>query len=113
MSWDQFSKLDPECKNSEIQRLLPLVSSMSEDIVSIQRDCNTVHTKLHEIKNNHENQKHQESYIRETEPNAARTEEMSVFSASTNVLSEKSNPDPSLIAKSRSMSKRVKLNVGG
>ena len=30
-----------------------------------------------------------------------------------NVLSEKSNPDPSLIAKSRSMSKRVKLNVGG
>ena len=54
---------------------------------------------------------------------------MSVFSASSkhfimylkfkkklfpaNVLSEKSNPDPSLIAKSRSMSKRVKLNVGG
>ena len=32
---------------------------------------------------------------------------------SANVLSEKSNPDPSLIAKSRSMSKRVKLNVGG
>ena len=50
MSWEQFSKLDPECKNSEIQRLLPLVSAMSEDIVSIQRDCNTVHTKLHEIK---------------------------------------------------------------
>lgn len=50
MTWEQFSKLDPDCKSSEIRRLLPFVSAMSDDIASIQRDFNIVDTKLHEIR---------------------------------------------------------------
>ena len=50
MSWDQFSRLDPECKNSEIQRLLPLVSYLTEDINNVQRDVIAVENRLQEIK---------------------------------------------------------------
>ena len=50
MTWDQFSKLDPECKSAEIQRLLPLVSFMTEDVSSIQRDVTVVENRLLEIR---------------------------------------------------------------
>ena len=50
MTWDQFSKLDPECKSAEIQRLLPLVGFMTEDISSIQKDVTMVENRLQEIR---------------------------------------------------------------
>ena len=50
MTWDQFSKLDPECKSAEIQRLLPLVGFMTEDISSIQKDVTMVESRLQEIR---------------------------------------------------------------
>ena len=50
LTWEQFSKLDPDCKNSEIQRLLPLVSYMTEDINSIHRDVVAVENRLQEIR---------------------------------------------------------------
>ena len=50
MTWEQFSKLDPECKSAEIQRLLPLVGFMTEDISSIQKDVTMVENRLQEIR---------------------------------------------------------------
>ena len=50
MTWEQFSQLDPECKSAEIQRLLPLVGFMTEDISSIQKDVTMVENRLQEIR---------------------------------------------------------------
>ena len=36
-----------------------------------------------------------------------------IFPISVNIMSDRSNPDPFVIQKSRTMNKRVKLNVGG
>merc|ERR1711892_556516 len=55
MTWEQFKRLDPECKNVEIRRMLPMISNMSEDISTINKDMNFARGRLDELRNNLEN----------------------------------------------------------
>ena len=132
MSWDQFSRLEAECKVAEIRKLLPLVSWISEDVETVKRDMSSLASTLQERRNNRENVViHSQERQEEREIDTARTgaEEVSFLSTSSrllpgglvrptelsvsvHVMSDRSL-DPTLITKARSQHKRVKLNVGG
>ena len=112
-----------------------MVSNMSEDISIIKKDMNYVRGRLEDLRNNLENNcksnTKQESYQTQTQDE----DDSSLFSSSSrqkfsssnmttavnsivfvplvNLTSDRAVPDPFVISKSRMMSKRVKLNVGG
>ena len=130
MSWDQFSRLEADCKVAEIRKLLPLVSWISEDVETVKRDMSSLASTLQERRNNRENVVIHSKEREDREIDTARTgpEEVSFMSTSSrlgggpvrpteisvsvHVMSDRSQ-DPSLITKARSQHKRVKLNVGG
>ena len=112
-----------------------MISNMSEDISTINKDMNFARGRLDELRNNLENNRKsnakQESYQSQTqeedESSFLSSSSMQKFSSSNmttavnsiifvplvHLTSDKANPDPFVISKSRMMSKRVKLNVGG
>ena len=128
-------RLDPECKNAEIRRMLPMISNMGEDISTIKKDMNFAQGRLEELRNNLENNrksnaKQEASQIQakdEDESSFLSSSSRQKFSSSNNttavnsivfvplvhLMSDRTEPAPYVIAKSRMMSKRVKLNVGG
>ena len=135
MSWDQFSRLDGDCKVEEIKKLLPLVSWIREDVETVKRDVSSLTGALQEERKNRENVVlHSRGGREGPDIDTARSgqEEISFISTSSrdwsgsrlqlspscvsvNMMSERDHsvPEPYVIAKSRSQHKRVKLNVGG
>ena len=112
-----------------------MISNMSENISTINKDMNFAHGRLEELRNNLENNRKsntkQESYQSQTQE----TDESSFLSSSSrqkfsssnmttavnsivfvplvHLTSDRAVPDPLVISKSRMMNKRLKLNVGG
>ena len=129
MAWDQFSRLDTDCKVAEIRRLLPLVSGLREDVETVKRDMSSLATALQEKRNNIENVVLHDRDDRELDTARTGQEEFSFPSTSSRLraggpqrptdlpvtapVSSDWAHDQTVIAKSRSLHKRVKLNVGG
>ena len=115
--------------------MLPMVSNICEDISIINKDINYAGSRLAELRNNLENNRKsnakQESFQTQSQeedassmfslsstqkfssPNMTTSVKSLVFVPLVHLTSDKGHPDPSVITKSRRMSKRVKLNVGG
>ena len=129
MAWDQFSRLDTDCKVAEIRRLLPLVSGLREDVETVKRDMSSLATALQEKRNNIENVVLHDREDRDLDTARTGQEEFSFPSTSSRLraggphrptelpvtapVSSDWAHDQTVIAKSRSLHKRVKLNVGG
>ena len=112
-----------------------MVSNMSEDISTVNKGLNFARSRLEELRNNLENDRKsnakQDSYQTQTQEeddssffSSSSTQKFSssnitasvksiVFVPLVNLMSDRAPPHPSVISKSRMMSKRVKLNVGG
>merc|ERR1719350_2298648 len=55
MSFDKFRRLDPDCKNAEILRLLPLLGPFVTEFKGLRRDIDVACNKLDEMENNKKN----------------------------------------------------------
>ena len=112
-----------------------MITNMSEDISTINKDMSFARGRLEELRNNLENNRKsnakQETYQTQTQEedessflssssrqkfsssNITTAVNSIVFVPLVHLTSDRTAPDPYVIAKSRMMSKRVKLNVGG
>ena len=136
-------RLDPERKNSEIHRLLPLLGPFAQDFAGIQNKLSKAFVKLEDIDAIKEavylqnRNKDNNNYIEDLQENASANflhddnssysylslkKLLTLFSVDINFLliisgppavSEQPAPDPFIISKSRQLNKRVTLNVGG
>ena len=88
MSWEQFSRLEADCKVAEIRKLLPLVSWMREDVETVKRDVGSLSTALHERRKNMENVARDSKEREDRDIDTARTgpEEVSFLSTSSKYL---------------------------
>ena len=112
-----------------------MITTMNEDMMTIRKGMGLAHDRLEELRNNLENNR-KSNAKQATAQNKASEEEQSSFISSSSMqkfssslntsavnsilfvplvhlMSDLTVPDPTVILRSRSMSKRVKLNVGG
>lgn len=123
MPFEQFRRLDPDTKNSEILRLLPLLTPFANDFVGLRHKIAKAFSQLEDIENakrnllhNHNNNNNINNTINNINNNSLFSfpgDDASSYSYASPQIQEQPIPDPFIISKSRILNKRVTLNVGG
>lgn len=123
MPFEQFRRLDPDTKNSEILRLLPLLTPFANDFVGLRHKIDKAFSQLEDIENakrnllhNHNNNNNINNTINNINNNSLFSfpgDDASSYSYASPQIQEQPIPDPFIISKSRILNKRVTLNVGG
>lgn len=112
LSLQQFQRLDSEAKYAEIGRLLPLVSGVAADFSLTQQTIGCAWRKLENLEMHMEGSQRPESFKEEVVHDMPRFRKANLPESGLPSM-EAPPPDPFVIARSRFLNKRVKLNVGG
>merc|ERR1719228_2879402 len=109
MSFDKFKRLDPDSKNAEILRLLPLLGPFVTEFKGLRRDIDVACNKLEEMENNKKNTNNNNNNHNHNNNTvfSNTADDASSIACSIPLLSttDQPIPDPFIITKSRTLNK--------